>query len=57
MPKKTKTTEERLKTIEFLIAGLLLNQEDKPSIHKIARLMGVNEREIRKLYPQRKAKK
>lgn len=30
MPKKTKTTEEHLKTIELLVAGLLMNQEKKP---------------------------
>ncbi len=57
MPKKIKTTEGHLKTIELLVAGLLLNQEKKPSVQQIARLIGVDESVIADLYPQRKAKK
>jgi len=57
VPKKTKTTEEHLKTIELLVAGLLMNQEKKPSLHQIARLIGVDESVIVDLYPQRKSKK
>lgn len=57
MPKKTRTTEEHLKTIELLVAGLLMNQEKKPSVQEIARLIGVDESTITELYPQRKSKK
>lgn len=57
MPKKTKTTEEHLKTIELLVAGLLMNQDKKPSVQQIARLIGVDESTITDLYPQRKPKK
>jgi hypothetical protein len=57
MPKKTKTTEEHLKIIELLVAGVLMNQEKKPSVQQIARLIGVDESVIADLYPQRKSKK
>jgi hypothetical protein len=57
MPKKIKTTEEHLKTIELLIAGILMNQEKKPSVQQIARLIGVDKSVIADLYPQRKSKK
>ncbi len=57
MPKKSKTTDEHLKTIELLIAGLLLEQKNKPPLQKLARLIGVTESAITDLYPQRKTKK
>lgn len=57
MPKKSKSTEEHLKTIELMLAGVLLNQESKPELRKLAKLIGVSDDAITDLYPQRKGKK
>jgi len=57
MPKRTKSTNDHMETIELLLAGILLNQQSKPDVKKLAKLIGVSDRTITDLYPQRKNKK
>lgn len=54
MPKKIKDAEERLKTVEFLLAGILL--EKKPNIKEVAKIIGCSDKTLTKLYPERKVK-
>jgi|GEM_PF-4495904 hypothetical protein len=52
MPKKTKTTEEHLQTIEYLLAGLLLKKE--VDIKKIAKIIGCSDKILSDLYPEKR---
>ena len=55
MPKKIKDSEDRLKTIEFLLAGILLGK--KPKVQEVARILGCHNSVLTKMYPERKVKK
>jgi hypothetical protein len=57
MPKKTKSAEDSLRDIQVLLAGLLLKEEPKPDVKKLAKLIGVDDTTISQLFPQRKGKK
>ena len=52
MPKKNKSTDEHLKTIEIMLAGILLNEETKPEVKKLAKLIGVSDKTLSELFPQ-----
>ena len=57
MPKKPKTNEEQLKTIQILLAGLLLKEEPRPVIDKLEALIEVRKGTLSELFPQRKGSK
>ena len=52
MPKKTKTVEEHLQTVEYLLAGLLLKKD--VDVKKVAKIMGCSDNVITALYPEKK---
>lgn len=52
MPKKIKTQEEHLQTIEFLLAGLLMKKE--VDIKKVAKIIGCSDNILTALYPEKK---
>lgn len=52
MPKKTRTTDEHLRTIELMLGGILLGQESKPEVKKLAKLIGVSDKTLSDLFPQ-----
>ena len=52
MPKKNKTTEEHLQTIEYLLAGLLLKKE--VDIKKVAKIMGCSDKTLTSIYPKKR---
>jgi hypothetical protein len=53
--KKPKTTEEHLETVELLLAGLLLGRQ--PDVKQVAKVIGVSDKVLSALYPQRKERK
>ena len=57
MPKKIKSDEESLKNIQLLLAGLLLKEDPKPDVKKLAKLIGVSDKTITDLYRQRAPRK
>jgi len=52
VPKKTKSTEEHLRTIELMLAGILLSQDSKPEVKKLAKLIRVSDKALSELFPQ-----
>jgi len=52
MPKKNKTTEEHLQTIEYLLAGLLLKKE--ADIKKVAKIIGCSDKTLTSMYPEKR---
>jgi len=54
MPKKPKTVEEHLEIIENLLAGVILKRT--PNVKQVAKIMGVSDDELTRLYPQYKKK-
>lgn len=52
MPKKIKTQEEHLQTIEYLLAGLLLKKD--VDVKKVAKIMRCSDKTLTALYPERK---
>ena len=55
MPRKTKTAEDRLQAIEYLLAGILLKKNT--DIKKVAKIIGCSDKTLTKIYPERKKKK
>jgi hypothetical protein len=55
MPKKTKTPEEHAKTIEYLLAGLLLKRD--VNLKQVAKIIGCHTNILTKMYPERNRKK
>jgi hypothetical protein len=56
VPKKNKSVEDHLKTVQILLSGLLLKQEPRPDVVKLEQLIGVRKGTLSELFPQRKAK-
>lgn len=52
MPKKIKTQEEHLQTIEYLLAGLLLKRDVE--VNKLARIIGCSSKILSQMYPEKK---
>lgn len=52
--KNKKTIEEHLEIIENLLAGILLKEDY--GVKKIAKVIGISNTKITKLYPQKKKK-
>jgi hypothetical protein len=57
VPKKTKSVEEHLKTVQILLAGLLLKEEPRPVVDKLEELIEVRKGTLAEIFPQRKTKK
>lgn len=55
MPKKKKEFDDYLKTIEFLLAGILLKKES--NVKQIAKIIGCSDKVLTKLYPEKKLKR
>lgn len=55
MPKKIKTVEEHLQTIEYLLAGILLKRD--VGVQQVAKIIGCDNSVITSMYPQNKPKK
>jgi hypothetical protein len=53
MPKKDEQAEE-LKTIQILLAGLLLKGEPRPEVGKLETLIHVRKGTLSEIFPQRK---
>ena len=52
MPKKIKTQEAHLETIEYLLAGLLLKRNI--DVNKLARIIGCSSKTLSQMYPEKK---
>lgn len=52
MPKKIKDIEERLQTLEYLLAGILLGK--KPNVKEVAKIIGCSDKVLTRLYPERR---
>jgi len=52
MPKKNRQIEDRLKTIEYLLAGILLKK--KPTLKEVAKIIGCSDKVLTKIYPSKK---
>ena len=52
MPKKVKTHEEHLQTIEYLLAGLLLKKET--DTEKVAKIIGCRKQTLIAMYTEGK---
>ena len=52
MPKKTKSTEEHLQTVQYLLAGILLKKE--VDIKKVAKIIGCSDKTLTALYPEKR---
>jgi Trp operon repressor len=48
--------ENRLRVIEILLAGLLLQREIQPEVEKLEKLIGIRKGTLSDLFPQRKSK-
>ena len=57
MPKKPKSVEEHLGTVQVLLAGLLLKEEPRPSVEKLEKLIELRKGTLSELFPQRKSKR
>jgi len=55
MPKKIKTTEEHLQTIEYLLAGLLLKKD--VDIKKVAKIIECSDKTLTRMYPEKRVGK
>ena len=55
MPKKTKTVEEHLQDIKYLLASILLKKE--PTIKEVAKVVGCSDNKLTRLFPERKKQK
>jgi DNA-binding Xre family transcriptional regulator len=55
LPKKVKKIEDHLKAIQYLLAGILLRKET--NLKQVAKIIGISDKELTKIYPQRKEKK
>lgn len=55
MPKKIKDAEDRLKTIELLLAGILLKRQ--PNVKEVAKIVGCSDVLLSELYPDKTGKK
>ena len=49
--------EEHLRTVEILLAGVLLKEAPRPELEKLAKLIGVRKAILSELFPQRESKK
>ena len=54
IPKKPKTVEEHLETIETLLAGIILKRT--PNVKEVAKIMGISDVKLTLLYPRSKKK-
>ena len=54
MPKKTKTIEEHLQDIKYLLAAILLKKE--PNIKEVARAAGCSDNKLTALFPEKSKK-
>lgn len=54
IPKKTKKVEDHLEIIENLLAGIILKRT--PNVKQLAKIMGVSDNELTRLYPRTKKK-
>jgi len=52
MPKKNKTMEEHLQTIEYLLAGMLLKKD--VDVKKVAKVIGCSDKTLSALYPEKR---
>jgi len=52
MPKKTKSEEEHLKTIEFLLAGILLKRNT--DVQKVAKIIGCTTGVLTDMFPEKR---
>jgi hypothetical protein len=51
MPKKTKTVEEHLQDIKYLLAAIILKKE--PNIKEVAKIVGCSDNKLTELYPEK----
>jgi len=55
LPKKSVSVEEHLARIEILMAGILLDR--RPNVKEIAKVIGVSDNELSRLFPRKKETK
>ena len=55
VPKKAKTVEEHLGTIENLLVGIILKRT--PNVKDLAKIVGVSDRKITEMYPEPKERR
>ncbi len=54
MPKKPKTTDDRLDITAYLLAGLLLKR--KPNVNEVAKILGVAPSKLVEMFPEKEKK-
>lgn len=52
MPKKPKDVGDHLKTIEYLLAGILLKKE--VGLKQVAKVIGCSDKTLTAMYPEKK---
>jgi chorismate mutase len=55
MPKKSKTVEEHLQDIKYLLAAILLKKE--PNMKEVAKVTGCSDNKLTELFPEKAKKK
>jgi hypothetical protein len=55
MPKKIKTVEDHLQSIEYLLAGIILKRD--LNIKQVAKIIGCCDTKLTEMCPERKIKK
>ena len=51
MPKKVKTQEEHLQTIEYLLAAIILKRD--VGVNQLARIIGCSSKTVSEMYPEK----
>jgi len=55
MPKKTKDEKGHLKTIQYLLAGILLKKD--VTLKQVAKIIACSDKTLTAMYPERKVRK
>ena len=55
MPKKNRSVEDHLQSIEYMLAAILLKRE--PNIKTVAKLVGVSDNDLTDLFPVSNSRK
>jgi hypothetical protein len=55
MPKKTKSVEDHLQDIKYLLAAILLKKE--PNIKEVAKAAGCSDNKLTELFPEKVKKR
>ena len=57
MTNDLRVVEERLRIVEILLAGMLLKEEPRPDVERLAKLIEIRKATLSELFPQRDGEK